>query len=365
MEFIDLKAQYRHYRAEIDARLRAVLDHGKFILGPEVALLEAQLARFAGVRHALTVASGTHGLELALRALGIGAGDEVITVSFTWISTVEAIALVGARPVFVDIEPTTFNMDPSRIEAAITARSRAILPVSLFGQMPDYTAIAEIAARHGLVVIEDAAQSFGATRHGTRSCAATLVGCTSFYPAKPLGCYGDGGALFTDDDALALRLRALRTHGSERPGEHVMVGTNARFDTMQAAVLLAKLPHFPSELQRRARLAARYSNALGTRCVVPVVAPGNTHTYAQYTIRAPARDGLALQLNQRGIPSAIHYRTCVHEQPAFRGSADSPRLPESERAAREVLSLPLHAFLEDGDQDRVIEAVLSGLESAR
>lgn len=362
MHFVDLKSQYRRYQAEIDARLRRVLEHGQFILGPEVAELEEALARFVGVRHALTVASGTDSLEIALRALGIGPGDEVITVPFTWISTAEVIALVGARPVFVDIAPDTYNIAVEHIEAAITPRTRALLPVSLFGQMPDFDRINALAARHGLPVIEDAAQSFGATQRGRRSGSVTTIGSTSFFPAKPLGCYGDGGALFTNDEALAERMRAIRTHGGLERNHHPLLGMNGRFDTLQAAVLLAKLPHFEWELSERRRLAARYNEALDGLCVTPAVAPGNTHVYAQYTIRVPHRDAVAARLKAAGIPTAVYYPKCLHEQPVFAGLGYRPGdFPVAEQAAREVLSLPLHPFLTEADQDRVVEALKTAL----
>jgi UDP-2-acetamido-2-deoxy-ribo-hexuluronate aminotransferase len=361
VELVDLQSQYRRYQGEIDRRVQAVLAHGRFILGPEVAELEGELARRVGVAHAITVSSGTHALEIALRALGVGPGDEVITVAFTWISTAEAIALVGAVPVFVDIEPRSFNIDISRIEAAISPRTRALLPVSLFGQMPDYAAINAIAERHGLAVIEDAAQSFGAAREGRPSCGVTRVAATSFFPSKPLGCYGDGGALFTSDEALAGRLRAIRTHGSEQRHEHPLLGTNGRFDTLQAAILLAKLPHLPEELARRAEIARGYDEALRGCCVVPEVMAGNTHVYAQYTLRTPRRDALAVALAEQGIPSAIHYAKCVHQQPPFASCPGARSLPESERAAREVISLPLHPFLSDADRARVVSAVHGAL----
>ena len=362
MEFIDLQTQYLRYQPEIDARMQAVLRHGRFIMGPEIAELEAQLADRVGVRHAITVASGTDSLEIALRALGIGPGDEVITVPFTWISTAEAIGLVGARPVFVDIDADTYTMDPERLEAAVTPRTRAIIPVSLFGQMPDFDRINAIAARHRLPVLEDAAQSFGATQRGRRSGGATRLGSTSFFPAKPLGCYGDGGALFTDDGALAETMRAIRTHGGLARHHHPLLGMNGRFDTLQAAVLLAKLPHFPAELAARARIGARYTERLRGLCAAAAVGPGNTHVYAQYTIRVPDRDRVAATLAARGIPTAVYYPKCLHEQPAFapcgyrRGD-----FPVAERASREVLSLPMHPFLTESDQDAVVAAVQAAL----
>ena len=307
MEFIDCKEQYRRYKTEIDERMRAVLAHGQYVMGPEVVELEQALAKYVGVKHCLTGSSGTHTLEIALRALGIGPGDEVITVPFTWISTAEVIALVGARPVFVDIEPETFNINVDLLPAAITSRTKALLPVSLFGQMPDYDRINALAAQHGLPVIEDAAQSFGAEQRGRKSGGVTAIGSTSFFPAKPLGCFGEGGALFSDDDPLAGKMKAIRTHGGLLRHHHPLLGTNGRFDTLQAAVLLAKLPHFEWEVKERGRIGARYSAALQDFCTVPPVAAGNTHGYAQYTMRRPELDRVAERLKALGIPTAVSY----------------------------------------------------------
>lgn len=394
MEFIDLKEQYRRYQGDIDARMKAVMQHGHFIMGPEIADLEAQLAAYVGVKHAITVASGTDSLEIALRAFGIGPGDEVITVPFTWISSAEVIGLVGARPVFVDIEAATYNINVDLIEAAITPRTKAIMPVSLFGQMPDYDRINAIAARHGIPVIEDAAQSFGATQKGRRSGGVTRVGSTSFFPAKPLGCYGDGGALFTDDDALADAMRAIRTHGGTKRHHHTLLGMNGRFDTLQAAVLLAKLPHFQSEVEARGRIGARYTTLLEqltindqrptinnqrsttndqqsttnnqqpttndqqSTIIAPVVAAGNTHVYAQYTIRMANRDQVSEKLKAQGIPTAVYYPKCLHEQPVFASCGYKwGDFPVSERASREVISLPMHPFLTEAEQDKVVKAL--------
>ena len=361
MQFIDLKTQYQRYQTEIDQRMRAVLDHGRFIMGPEIAELEGLLATYAGVRHAVTVASGTTSLEIALRALNIGRGDEVITVPFTWISTAEVIGLVGATPVFVDIDPLSYNIDVAKIEAACTRRTRAIIAVSLFGQMPDYSAINAIAAKWGLAVIEDGAQSFGATQHGRRSCGATLIGSTSFFPAKPLGCFGDGGALFTDDDHLADTCRALRTHGGTERHHHPLLGTNGRMDTLQAAVLLGKFPHFQWEVEERGRIGARYTELLKGVCSTPQVCPGNSHVYAQYTIRVADRQRLAAALKERGIPTAVYYPKCLHEQPIFAGCGAPGDFPEAEKASREVLSLPMHPFLSAADQDLIVAAVCQAL----
>jgi UDP-2-acetamido-2-deoxy-ribo-hexuluronate aminotransferase len=357
MQFIDLKTPHQRYKAEIEGRMNAVLEHGAFIMGPEIAEVEKQLAAFVGVKHAITTSSGTHSLEIGLRALGIGAGDEVITVAFTWISSAEVVPLVGAKPVFVDIEAKNYNLDVSKLERAITPRTKAIMPVSLFGQMPDYAAINAIAAKHNIPVIEDGAQSFGATQQGKQSCSVTLLGSTSFFPAKPLGCYGDGGALFTNDDALAAKIKAIRTHGGEKRHHHTMVGTNGRFDTLQAAVLLGKLPHFPWEVSERNRIGARYSELLRNVCVVPEVDAGNTHVYAQYTIRVKDREALGAKLKEAGIPTAVYYPKCLHEQPVFAGTSAWGDLPESEKASREVISLPMHPYLSEADQDKVVAAV--------
>jgi UDP-2-acetamido-2-deoxy-ribo-hexuluronate aminotransferase len=358
MEFIDLKTQYRRYQAEIDARIKKVLEHGQYILGPENTELEETLARYTNTRHCLTVASGTDSLEIALRALDIGPGDEVITVPFTWISTAEVVLLVGAKPVFIDIEPDFYNIDISKIEAAITLRTKAIIPVSLFGQMPDCDAINRIAAKHNITVIEDAAQSFGATQNGKRSCGVTKISSTSFFPAKPLGCYGEGGALFTDDNDLADKMRAIRTHGGLKRHHHPLVGMNGRFDAIQAAVLLAKWPHFEQEVNDRIRIGARYSEKLKNCCVTPKIKKGNTHVYAQYTIRVPNRDEVAQKLKAKGVPTAVYYPKSIHEQPVFAPFGyKHGDFPVAEKAANEVLSLPMHPFLSEKEQDFVVSAV--------
>jgi UDP-2-acetamido-2-deoxy-ribo-hexuluronate aminotransferase len=358
MQFIDLKSQYRRYQSEIDRRIHAVLDHGQYVLGPEIAEVEAALAQYVRVKHCLTVASGTDSLEIALRALNIGPGDEVITVPFTWISSAEVILLVGARPVFVDIEPRSYNLDVTKLEAAITRRTKAILPVSLFGQMADYESINAIAAKHGLPVIEDGAQSFGAERHGQRSCAVTTIASTSFFPAKPLGCYGDGGALFTNDDALARKMLSIRNHGGLQRHYHDLVGMNGRFDTIQAAVLLAKLPHFDLEVQERRRIGARYSELLKQVCVVPEIMPGSTHVYAQYVLRIPDRDRVCDALKAKGIPTALYYPKCLHEQPVFESLGYRwGSFPAAEKASREVMSIPMHPFLTEAEQDRIVAAL--------
>ncbi len=365
MEFIDLKSQYEKYKKEIDKRINSVLEHGRFIMGPEVYELEEKLAKYVGVKHCITVSSGTHSLEIALRALGIGPGDEVITVPFSWISSAEVIKLVGATPVFVDIEYDTFNLDASKLEELITENTKAIIPVSLFGQMPDIETINTIAGKHNLAVIEDAAQSFGAIRNGKRSCGASLIGSTSFFPAKPLGCYGDGGALFTDDERLAKTIRAIRTHGGVKRHHHTHVGTNGRFDTMQAAIILGKWPGFEGEIKARGEIGARYSELLKNHMVTPEIANGNTHVYAQYTVRVGAgrRDEIVSAMKEKGIPVGVYYPKCFHEQPVFEDLGYHwGDFPESEKASREVLSLPMHPFLSEKNQKEVVSALIKLLK---
>jgi UDP-2-acetamido-2-deoxy-ribo-hexuluronate aminotransferase len=362
MQFIDLKAQYQKHKEAIDSAIHRVLDHGRYVMGPEIQEIEGALAEYVGVKHCITASSGTDTLVISLMALDCGPGDEVITVPFTWISSAEAIKLVGATPVFVDINADTYNMDIDQLEAAITPRTKAIMPVSLFGQMPDYDRINAIADKHGITVIEDGAQSFGATRDGRRSCGVTAIGSTSFFPAKPFGCYGDGGALFCNDDAIASRIRAIRNHGGEQRHHHPYVGMNGRFDTIQAAVLLAKLPYFPEEVEARQRIGGRYSELLADVCVTPHVEEGNTHVYAQYTIRVPDRDGLQAHLKAEGIPTAVYYPKCLHFQPVFADLGYGPgSFPICEKAADEVVSLPMHPFLTETDQDRIVGATKAHL----
>ncbi len=362
MQFIDLKTQYKQLQSEIDAGIRAVLEHGQFIMGPEIAELETALAKYVGVKHCITVSSGTASLEIAMRALKIGPGDEVISVPFTWISSAETISLVGATPVFVDIDLATYNLDVEQVESKINERTKAIMPVSLFGQIPNLEKLNAVAAKYNIPVIEDAAQSFGATRHGKRSCSLTTVASTSFFPAKTLGCYGDGGALFTDDDSLANDMRAIRTHGGVARHHHTLVGTNGRFDTLQAAIVLAKLPKFNWEVDRRNEIGARYSELLKDVCVTPAILEGNTHVYAQYTIRVPNRDALGSALKAAGIPTAVYYPKCLHEQPVYERLGYSyGDFPRCEQAAKEVISLPMHPYLTDAEIERVVRHIKEAL----
>ena len=356
--FIDLRTQYRALEADIRARMDKVLEHGQYVMGPEVGELEERLAAYVGVRHCIAASSGTDTLLIAMMALGIGQGDEVITTPFTFIATGEMIALLGATPVFVDIEPSTCNIDASKIEAAIGPRTRAIMPVSLYGQCADMDAINAIAARHKLPVIEDAAQSFGATYNGRRSCGLSTIGSTSFFPSKPLGAYGDGGALFTDDDALAKTMRELRAHGQDRRYHHPRIGINGRLDTLQAAILLAKLDRFDWEVARRQAVGDAYSAKIAASCRavgIPVVASYNTSVYAQYTIQLDDRDEIARRLNEAGVPTAVHYPLPLHRQPAI-AELDCVRtsLAEAEAAAARVLSLPMGPDLDDEVQDRIV-----------
>ena len=359
MQFIDLKTQQTRIRADIEQRIAALLDHGQYILGPEITEMEQQLAAYTGAPHCVSAASGTDALLLALMALDVGPGDEVITTPFSFIATAEVIGLLGATPVFVDIDPATYNIDPALIEAAISERTRAIVPVSLFGLCADMDAINAIAAKHQVTVIEDAAQSFGATYQGRRSGNLSSIACTSFFPAKPLGCYGDGGACFTDDADIALRLKELRNHGQDRQYHHPRLGINGRMDGMQAAVILAKLAIFDDEVAARARIGARYSELLADAdCVTPVIPAGYTSVYAQYTLQVPNRDALQAALRDAGIPSAVYYPVTLDQQPALADrSRVSGELAVAHDLQAKVISLPMHPYLDDETQDRIVSAL--------
>lgn len=361
MNFIDLKAQYAAIRDDVDRRIQRVLDHGQYIMGPEVGELERRLAEFVGAKHCVTVASGTEALLVALMAIGLRPGDEVITTPFTFAATAEMIVLLGGKPVFVDIEPDTCNIDARLIEAAITPKTRAIMPVSLYGQVADMDEINDVAARHGgIPVIEDAAQSFGATYKGRRSCGLSTFGCTSFFPSKPLGCYGDGGALFTDDDGLASACREIRVHGQSGRYHHTRVGVGGRMDTIQCAVVLAKLGRFEWELRRRRELGERYMIAIGDRGV-PVrtlsIRPDRDCVWAQFTVLVPDRANVMRRLQAAGIPTAVHYPRPLHRQPAYDAYGKGRQLPNSEAAAELVLSLPMSADLSEADLHRVVDSL--------
>jgi UDP-2-acetamido-2-deoxy-ribo-hexuluronate aminotransferase len=365
--FIDLKRQYQAIKPDVLERINRVLEHGQYIMGPEVGELEERLAAYVGVKYCISASSGTDTLLVALMALGIGAGDEVITTPFTFIATGEMIALLGARPVFVDIDPRTYNIDPIKIEEAITSKTRAILPVSLYGQCADMDAINEIAGRHGLPVIEDAAQSFGATYKGRRSCGLSTIGSTSFFPSKPLGCYGDGGALFTNDAALAKCMREIRVHGQDRRYHHPRIGISGRLDTLQAAILLAKLNLFDDEVRLRQRVGASYTasfNHLAVDIVCPHIEVWNTSVYGQYTLRLHNRDTVIKHLADLGIPSSVHYPTILPLQPAFAtGDYKSGAFPEAEKAANQVISLPMGPYLSEFDQIKIVDAVKGALSN--
>jgi len=364
MDFIDLKSQYAALRDDINARIQKVLDHGQYILGPEVKEMEAALAAYTGAAHCISVASGTEALLICLMALDLQPGDEVITSPFTFAATAEMIVLAGGVPVFVDIEPDTANIDATLIEAAITPRTRAVMPVSLYGQVADMDAINAVAQRHGLAVIEDAAQSFGASYKNSKSCNLSTFGCTSFFPSKPLGCYGDGGAIFTNDDALARACREIRTHGQSQRYLHTRVGVGGRMDTLQCAVILGKLGRFDWEIERRLALGEAYGAKL--RAAAPglqllAVRPDRDCVWAQYTVFVSDRDAVQARLKAAGIPTAVHYPRPLHHQPAYARYAKADDCPHSIAAAARVLSLPMSADLSEAQQDEVVAALAQAL----
>ena len=359
MQFIDLAAQQARLKTQIDANIQRVLAHGQYILGPEVAALESQLADYCGAPYCISCANGTDALQIALMALGVGVGDEVITAGFTYIATAETVALLGAKPVYVDIDERTYNIDPTKIEAAITEKTRAIIPVSLYGQCADFDAINAIAAQYQLPVIEDAAQSFGATYRGKHSGNLSTIACTSFFPSKPLGCYGDGGALFTHDEQLATVIRQIARHGQDRRYHHIRVGINSRLDTLQAAILLPKLAILEEEMQLRQQVAAWYGEALAAIGVAaPYIETHNRSAYAQFTIRVPQRAAVQAKLTALGIPTAVHYPIPLNKQPAV---ASDAILPIGDRVAEEVISLPMHPYLTQADVQHIVAALAQAL----
>ncbi|QNI90821.1 UDP-2-acetamido-2-dideoxy-d-ribo-hex-3-uluronic acid transaminase [Synechococcus sp. BOUM118] len=375
MQFNDLAAQQhqllpdgRTIREAVDSRIASVLNHGVYILGPEVKELETTLAAYVGSGHCLAVASGTDALLIALMALGVRAGDEVITTPFSFISTSETVALLGAKLVYVDINPATYNLDPGKLEPAISARTKAIIPVSLYGQPADFPAINEIAERYSLPVIEDGAQSFGSEQQGRRSCGLSTIGTTSFFPSKPFGSYGDGGACFTDDPELADRMRRVSRHGQARRYFHTDIGVNGRIDTLQAAILLGKWPNFSQEVEARGRIGEAYSRKLQAAGIssTPYLSEGNTSVYAQYTVQVDHRAEVQAVLKEQGIPTAVHYPTLLCQQPALRCENTRCRmgcyLSFAQQASERVMSLPMHPWLTDADQDQVVDALVSAVQ---
>jgi len=361
--FIDLQRQYRANKEAIDREIREVLDSSQYILGEKVARVERSLAEFVGTRHAIGTGSGTQALLLALMAIGLKPGDEVITTPFTFVATAEAVSLLGGVPVFVDIDESTYNLDPEKVAQKVTARTRAVIPVDLFGQCADYDRIAAIAEEAGIVVIEDAAQSVGAEYKGRKAGSLGRIGCASFYPAKPLGCYGDGGMVFTDDDELAELLCSLRAHGRGTDRyENVRVGLCARLDAIQAAVLLGKLPAFEREIERRQQVAARYTEMLSDVAVTPAVAPHNKSVWAQYCVRVENREAVRAKLESEGIPTAVFYPTPLHLQPAFAHLGYRPGdMPVSEQVSRDIMALPMHAYLDEQTQDFIVDRLRGAL----
>lgn len=394
IDFIDLKEQQRHILPRVEQNIRTVLHHGQYIMGPEIKQLEERLAEYVGVKHCITVSDGTKALLIAMMALGIKPGDEVITTPFTFIATGEMIALLGAIPVFVDIDPRTYNIAPNKIEAAITPKTKAIVPVSLYGQCADFDAINAIAGKHGLPVIEDGAQSFGAAYKGRKSCGLSTIGSTSFFPSKPLGCYGDGGALFTNDDALAKIMREIRVHGQDRRYHHPIIGINGRMDTLQAAIVLTKLDVFDKEVRARAEIGTRYTEQLNSplppageglgergklprptgeiwgggvagglnaKIVAPYIEPYNISVYAQYTVLVENREAVQKRLNAAGIPTAVHYPIPLNLQPAFAHlNKPAGSFSVAEEMAKRVISLPMGPTLTAEQQDKIVFTLLHG-----
>lgn len=368
MEFIDLKTQYQHLKVEINAGIKRVLEHGQYILGPEVAELEGRLAAFTGAKYCITVANGTDALQIAQMALGIGPGDEVIMPGFTYIATAETVALLRAKPVYVDINPRTYNLDSALIESAVTPHTKAIIPVNLYGQCADYDLINAVANKRGIPVIEDAAQSFGATYKGRKSCNLATISCTSFFPSKPLGCYGDGGAIFTNDDELAKVIRQIARHGQDRRYHHIRLGVNSRLDTLQAAILLPKLAVLDKELQARQEVADRYDKLFESflknqerRAIqTPYLESHNTSAWAQYTIQICNRESLQEQLKQAGIPSTVHYPIPLNQQPAV--ADKTVILNRGDEVANKVISLPMSPYLDHTSQYQIVEKIATFLK---
>lgn len=362
MQFVDLAAQQDRLREQINQNIQKVLSHGKYILGPEVSELEEKLANYCGAKHCISVANGTDALQIAQMAVGVSVGDEVIVPGFSYIATAETPALLGAKPVYVDVDRKTYNLDPEKLKAAITPRTKAIIPVSLYGQCAEFDAINAIAEQYGIPVIEDGAQSFGASYKGRSSCNLSAIGCTSFFPSKPLGCYGDGGAVFTNDDELAVIMRQIARHGQDRRYHHVRVGINSRLDTIQAAILLPKLEILGDEIRQRNIVAERYTRFLSEAGIqaTPYVEQYNMSAWAQYTIRIPNRDKVQKELNDAGVPTAVHYPIPLNKQPAV---ADNDiQLTIGDEMADEVMSLPMHPYMKEEDQLKVVQTLKGSVE---
>jgi UDP-2-acetamido-2-deoxy-ribo-hexuluronate aminotransferase len=365
--FINLKTQYQALKPQIQARIEAVLEHGQYIMGPEVKELEDKLAAYSGSKHCITVASGTEALLISLMCLDIKPGDEIITTPFTFVATAEVIVLLGAKPVFVDVESDTGNIDANLIEAKINLKTKAIMPVSLYGQTADMDAINAIAAKNGnLPVIEDAAQSFGATYKGRQSCNLSTIGCTSFFPSKPLGCYGDGGAIFTNDDDLAQAMREIRVHGQSQRYVHTRLGVGGRMDTLQCAIVLAKLERFDWEVEQRKAIGQRYTDLIASSQIgkgvasitTPTIRPDRSSVYAQYTVFTPDREGLQKSLAAAGVPSAVHYPVPLNEQPAYKHLCCPACTPVAQSLAKQVISLPMDSDLQASVQVSIVNQLV-------
>jgi UDP-2-acetamido-2-deoxy-ribo-hexuluronate aminotransferase len=359
INFIDLKAQYKEYKAEIDKEVLEVFSNAQFIGGEKLNSLESNLAKYTGSKHAIGCSSGTDALLLSLMALDIGQNDEVITTPFTFIATAEVIAFLGAKPVFVDIDENSYNIDVSKIKDVITDKTKAIIPVSLYGQCADMQAINEIGKEFNIPVIEDACQSFGATQDGKKSCNLSTIGCTSFFPSKPLGAYGDGGAIFTNDDELATKIRMLLNHGQGERYKHKYIGINGRLDAVQAAILGVKLKHFDKEVQLRDEIGSRYSDMLeDTDVITPKILESNTSVYAQYSIKVEDREAMIEKLNKQEIPTAVHYPIALHLQEAFKDLGyEEGDFPVSERVSSQIMSLPMSPYLTELEQDFIVQAI--------
>jgi len=365
MQFIDLEAQQKKIISKIKENVEKVYSHGKFIMGPEVIELEKKLSKFTGSKFCISVSSGTDALLVAMMALGIGNDDEIITTPFTWISASEMASLLGAKSVFVDIDPETYNIDAKKIEKKITKKTKLIIATSIFGQCPQMDEINAIAQKHSLPVIEDAAQSLGATYKGKKSCNLTSIGCTSFFPSKPLGCYGDGGACFTNDQELYEKISELRLHGQSKGVryKHNRIGINGRLDTIQAAILLAKLEIFENELKSRSEIGNKYTKLIKEKSAqirTPKVLNQNTSVYAQYTIQLENRDQVAEKLKEKKIPTAKYYPISLNQFPIFKSKE---QLPVVEEVSKKVLSLPMHPYLEDEDQKRVVKELINAIKN--